>query len=85
MTTLKTRGHRITFRFTALGDASSYVCALVRLPHGKHFKKPRPRFVRCASPKTYRHLAAGRYLFEVRALGPGGAERTPLTHRFTVG
>jgi hypothetical protein len=28
---------------------------------------------KCKSPKTYKHLKGGRYIFEVRALSPLGA------------
>ncbi|HLW94185.1 MAG TPA: hypothetical protein VKS25_02295 [Solirubrobacteraceae bacterium] len=84
-TTLRSRGRRATFKFTANGDASGYVCALVRLPRRKHAKVPQARFSACGSPKTYRQLTPGSYFFELRAEGPGGAQSAPITHRFTIG
>jgi hypothetical protein len=74
----------VTFRFKASGHASGYECALVRLPSGKHAKQPKARFVSCHSPQSYRQLAAGTYLFELRAVGSGGTQAHPVTHRFTV-
>jgi hypothetical protein len=73
------RHHSATFSFTATGTATGFQCALVTRKH------PRPRFTRCATPKTYRHLRKGKYTFQVRAVGPGGADPSPATKKFTIG
>lgn len=71
---------KATFRFHATGAASGFRCALVRRGHGTRH----PHFKRCFSPKTYRHLKPGRYLFSVRAVGAGGSDPTPAGHRFRI-
>jgi hypothetical protein len=73
------------FTFKAVGDTTSFQCVLVRVPRGKHAKTPAPHYATCGVSKTYTHLAKGTYVFFVRAVGPGGADKTPATHRFTIG
>lgn len=62
--------HTAKFSFKALGSASGLQCALVRKPK-KHHKKSKPHFASCKSPKRYKHLKAGKYTFEVRAVTAG--------------
>lgn len=84
----KTRS--VIFKFKAVGKASGFQCALVKQPakshpksHHKKAKQPKPRFSGCRSPKGYKHLArGGRYVFYVRAVGPGGSDRTPARFSF---
>jgi hypothetical protein len=45
---------------------------------------PKLHFTRCKSPKTSTHLAKGHYRFEVRAVGPGGTDKTPAKRMFTI-
>jgi hypothetical protein len=68
---------RATFRFKAIGTASGFQCALAK----KHRK---PRFKKCKSPKTYKHLKTGRYTFEVRAFGAGGKDPSPAKKKFRI-
>lgn len=63
------------FTFKATG-ASGFQCALV--------KNTKPHFSSCNSPKSYKHLKAGRYTFEVRALN-GTSTGTPATKSFKIG
>jgi hypothetical protein len=72
----RTKG-RARFRFRAAGQATSFQCALTK----KHRK---PSFRNCRSPKAYRGLGHGRYLFEVRAVGPAGPDPTPAKRRFRL-
>ena len=74
---------RATFRFGAKGDASRFECRLARTAKRPAGSSAASRFRKCSSPKTYRHLAAGSYLFEVRAVGTAGSDRTPAKRRFT--
>jgi hypothetical protein len=67
-----------TFRFRASGSANGFDCALMPAPAHP------PRYSRCHSPKSYRALAAGSYVFEARAVGLGGFDHSPLTYRFTI-
>jgi acyl-homoserine-lactone acylase len=67
------------FGFKARSKASGFQCALTK----PATKKPKPRFVRCRSPKTYTHLAPGKYTFRVRALTPAGAGRVAV-RKFTI-
>jgi hypothetical protein len=66
------------FRFKAIGQATGFQCQLKR----KHHRTP--RFKSCDSPKTYKHLKHGRYVFKVRAIGPGGKDETPDKKRFKI-
>jgi alpha-tubulin suppressor-like RCC1 family protein len=66
-----------SFRFKAIGEATRFRCRLKR-PHRT------ARFLPCAPPRTYEHLKPGGYLFSVRAVGPGGADRTPASRRFRI-
>jgi hypothetical protein len=75
---------KATFRFGAKGDASNYECRLTRSAKRTAGAAKARRFRRCSSPKTYRHLGAGSYRFEVRASGPGGTDKTPVKRRFTL-
>jgi hypothetical protein len=90
-------GGRATFSFRAFGEASGFQCALQRKGrrHTRHRHlraRPapadtagrRPHFRRCTSPRRYRHLKPGRYLFRVRAIGPGGSDPTPAARWFRV-
>jgi hypothetical protein len=65
------------FRFRATGSSTGFQCALVK----RHRK---PSFKKCRSPKTYRHLRAGRYTFKVRALSSAGVDPTPAKRRFKI-
>ena len=69
--------HKARFKFEARGEASGFQCKL------KHSHEPAP-LESCSSPKTYKHLEPGRYLFEVRAYGPHGSDPTPVEKRFTI-
>jgi hypothetical protein len=68
--------HSATFAFKASGTATGFQCSFAKRPKNKH-KKVAPRFRSCTSPKTYKHLTHGHYLFEVRALGPAGPDPSP--------
>jgi hypothetical protein len=77
------------FVFGAHGTGSGFECALVRAVtrRGRHRRKARkqkPTFKSCESPKAYRGLKSGAYLFEVRASGPGGLDKSPARLKFTI-
>jgi hypothetical protein len=68
------------FTFGAGGTATGFECSLIRMsPKGR--KQP---FRPCRSPKVYSNLTSGRYLFRVRAKGPGGTDRTPAKREFSI-
>lgn len=69
--------HTATFKFRATGTSTGFQCALVK----KHKK---PKFKKCKSPKTYKRLKAGKYTFEVRAIGAGGADKSPAKKTFKL-
>ena len=81
---INSKHHSATFRFKATGKATGFRCALVRKPTRKHAKTPAPRYTKCRSPKTFKHLKAGSYVLRVRAVGPGGVDKTPATYRFKI-
>ncbi len=72
--------HKATFSFKGVGTTSGFKCALVK--QTAHPNKP--RFGSCRSPKTYKHLKAGRYTFLVRAFNAAGTDATPATKSFTI-
>jgi hypothetical protein len=76
---ISSRRHRATLVFRAIGTASSFQCKLRRARAHKKAK-----FRPCRSPKTYKHLRAGRYTFSVRAIGPGGRDLSPAKAKFKI-
>ena len=76
--------HRATFRFEATGTATRFECALVRKATRRGARTPAPKYFSCRSPKTFTRLKAGRYVLYVRAVGPGGADKTPVSYAFKV-
>jgi hypothetical protein len=78
--TITPSAHKATFTFkpSAGGGAggggsagagafvTGFQCALVHL--SGHKKAPKPHFSSCKSPKTYKHLKHGKYIFEIRAV-----------------
>lgn len=70
---------RATFRFAAEGEATGFQCKLKQ--SRRHAKA---KFKNCKSPKGYRRLPSGRYLFQVRAVGPGGPDATPAKKKFKI-
>jgi 6-phosphogluconolactonase (cycloisomerase 2 family) len=79
LTSAEITGHSATFTFTATGDATQFECVL-----GRVAKNVTAKVGRCHSPKRYRHLAPGKYLFGVDAVGPGGKDKTPATKTFRI-
>jgi virginiamycin B lyase len=77
---ISSKKHRARFRFKAIGTAHSFQCELKRA----HHKKPRARYRRCSSPKTYKHLKHGTYVFKVRAKGADGVDPTPAKKKFRI-
>lgn len=71
------RKHTTMFAFQATGPATSYRCAL-------RLAKRRPHFTDCASPKTYKHLKAGSYTFEVTAADPGEPYRAAAKKKLKI-
>jgi hypothetical protein len=81
---INSKHHTARFAFKATG-ATSFQCALIRLPAGKkHKQAPTPHFSSCKSPKTYKHLKNAKYKFELRALDAAG--KGPVASKsFTIG
>jgi hypothetical protein len=81
---INSKTHSATFRFKATGKSTGFRCALVRRPTRKGAKTPAPKYSACRSPKTFKHLKPGSYVLRVRAVGPGGVDKTPATYRFKI-
>jgi hypothetical protein len=81
---INSKRHSATFRFKATGKATGFRCALVRKPTRKGVKTPAPKYSSCRSPKTFKHLKPGSFVLRVRAVGPGGVDKTPAIYRFTI-
>lgn len=58
--------------------ATGFQCRLKRRGSGPG------RYRRCRSPKAYRHLRPGRYVFSVRARNAGGPDPTPAHRSFRI-
>jgi alpha-tubulin suppressor-like RCC1 family protein len=77
------------FSFSAPGAITGYQCMLAPKTKGnkgagKSAKRRKPRFSKCSSPRVYRHLKQGRYLFRVRALDIFGADAKPAKRNFKL-
>ncbi|MGN6588656.1 MAG: InlB B-repeat-containing protein [Solirubrobacterales bacterium] len=70
------------FRFTGT-NAARFECSLTRSSKA-HPTKAKPHFTPCRSPKRYRNLTPGRYVFEVRAVNATGPDPRPARKRFKV-
>ena len=81
---VSSKNHSATFRFKATGKWTGFRCALVRKPTRKGAKTPKPKYVVCGSSKTFKHLKAGSFVLYVRAIGPGGVDKTPATYKFKI-
>jgi hypothetical protein len=81
---ISSHSHSARFRFGSTGSSTGFQCALVRAPARKGAKAPSPRYTACSSVKTFKGLKAGRYVLYVRADGPGGVDRSPMTLRFKI-
>lgn len=79
---LSQKNHTAKFSFKAIGAKTGFQCALVKKPK-KHHKQAKPSFSSCHSPKTYKHLKAGKYTFEVRAVNDGKTG-TPASKSFKI-
>jgi hypothetical protein len=76
--TIDSGAHKAAFKFKPVGPYSTgFQCALKKT--GK-----KAAFTSCPSHKKYAHLRPGSYTFEVAAIGPGGADRSPAKKTFTV-
>jgi hypothetical protein len=75
--------HSVRFVLSASGTVSGFQCALVHRV-GVGATKARPRYVACGAVRAYNHLAAGRYTFYARAIGPDGSYRTTVRRSFSI-
>lgn len=83
-TTIRPGRGLASFRFKAIGEANGFSCSLVRKAKASNRRGVPLRFGGCRSPRVYRHLRPGHYVFRVRAHGPGGIDRTPARLRFRI-
>lgn len=75
---------RARFTFAAVGGPARFQCALARRAAKKHKQAPE-RFTTCTSPRIYRNLGRGVYLFAVRAITRNGLTSHPIERRFLMG
>jgi hypothetical protein len=71
------------FKFKAVGSATGFQCSLAKLNRHRA-KQSRATFSNCRSPKSYKHLKPGKYVFKVRAIGPGGTDPSPAKKAFSI-
>jgi outer membrane protein assembly factor BamB len=74
---ISSKTHSAEFRFKATG-ATGFQCRLVKV------QKRKPAFSRCSSPKKYKNLKPGSYVFEVRATNAVGADPKPAKKSFRI-
>jgi outer membrane protein assembly factor BamB len=74
---ISSRKHSAEFRFKATA-ASGFQCRLTKA------KKRKPAFSRCSSPKRYKNLKPGSYVFEVRGTNAAGSDPRPAKKSFRV-
>ena len=79
---IRSRHRDATFRFKASGDATGYMCGLIRLRAGRNTSQ-RPHYAACGTTKTFRRLSGGTYTLYVRAVGPGG-DSAPARRTFNI-
>ncbi len=77
ITKLTVGSSSVIVRFSASGAVTGFQCELK--PAAKHAS-----FRSCRSPKAYHGLKPARYTFRVRAIGPGGKDKTPATKSFEI-
>ncbi len=91
---------KATFSFVAPGAVTGFQCQLVKpkptkkakgksgkagaSAKGKRKKKQPPRWIACASGKTFKHLKPGAYTFRVRALNSLGSDARPAQKKFKL-
>ncbi len=80
--TISAKHQRAKFTFKAVGTATGFQCALIKLP--KHGSAPHARFSACSSPKTYTGLRPAKYEFLVRAFNATGPDPTPGSKKFSI-
>jgi hypothetical protein len=80
--TISAKHQRGKLTFKAVGTATGFQCALIKLP--KHGSAPHARFSACSSPKTYTGLHPAKYEFLVRAFNSSGPDLTPASKKFTI-
>jgi hypothetical protein len=83
-TRLNDKKHTAEFHLETTGSGTGFECAIVRVPSGRHKRTPAPHYGPCHGTVTFDHLAKGHYLLYARAVGPGGADATPVVHRFRI-
>jgi hypothetical protein len=71
----KLRRGKVKIRFTATGtkEAVTFRCKL-----------DKRRWRKCASPKVYKRLKAGRHTIKVRAFSPTASDQTPAKRKFRI-
>jgi hypothetical protein len=74
---VKSNAGTASFAFKSTGPSTGFQCALPK-PHKK------PKFKACKSPKIYKHLGSGQYIFEVRAVGAAGSDPSPAKKKFNI-
>lgn len=79
---ISSRKGSAVFRFTGT-NATRFQCRLIRPATAAHLA-PKPSFANCHSPRRYRNLTPGRYVFEVRAVNATGPDPTPAKKRFRL-
>ena len=81
---INAKNHSATFHFKATGTMTGFQCALVRKQNRGGAKAPSPAYAACGASKTFKNLKRGTYVLYVRAVGPAGVQKAPLTYTFKI-
>ena len=81
---VRSKRHLAKFRFRGKKGTPPYrfECKLLHPKKRAHPKKP---FHRCKSPKLYKHLKSGHWMFKVHAIDEAGkVDPSPAKHKFRI-
>jgi hypothetical protein len=77
-------GGSARFKFRSSEAGAKFECALRRKGKRSARDKRLQKLTGCKSPKTYKRLAPGGYVFSVRAIGAAGPDPSPAKDPFRV-
>ena len=78
---IRAAGHSARFSFRAIGTATGFLCELLR---PKKKGQPTNGFSSCSTPKLYKHLRRGRYVFKVKSINGSQTDPTPAIRKFRI-
>jgi streptogramin lyase len=84
VTTKRRLAKRVRYAFTSSIGGSTFECSLRKKGKRNKREKRLARFQRCTSPKIYKRVRIGRYVFGVRATADGITDPTPARRKLRI-